>query len=234
MDPEMIDAVTDVVSKMTDNDEMFTAFDVTHVVRNTVDDGALHYQIKQLVHDLHSNGKLPSDYVRDDVDIDVDKKQVNAFVYHPKWKDAKSYDPKRFQDTTSSPFDASGKSILPPAVALIPAANSANFTLTAPKPKLQNGRDKRGRICVPAGLIRKIKRYPGQTVYVSPRISGMSVYANKPNGSKVHDVVTYTVDRSGNIRISQQTIRKTGMWPNLQVSFFVATTKDGEKVVDIY
>ena len=73
------DAVKNIVGKLTDNDESFTAFDVTHVVRRTVDGSAPHHEVKDIVHGMFGKNALPSDYVRTSQSLGIDGKIVNAF-----------------------------------------------------------------------------------------------------------------------------------------------------------
>ena len=201
------DEVRAVVGKMTDNDEMFTAFDVTHVIRVTVDPGAPHHEVKGIVHGMFGNDELPNDYARTPSDIDVGGKTANAFVYHPQWKNPMDYDPHRFQDETGDPFDSSAGMAGTPTVASTPAPSTPP-TPPAPTPTptpVGVGRcDKRGRISVPAKIMRRLGCYPGSVAWVVPSTNQMTVHRNNPGTGKP---IPYVVDRSGNIRISSRTAR---------------------------
>jgi len=190
-DAEVAIATTNIVQKMTDHDEMFTAFDVTHLARVTVDDEIHHSTVKAFVNQMFANGELPRDYIRTSTEIDVFGNKVRVFVYSPTWKDVEKYDPKHFQDMDSDPFDKKGA------------------------PKASHGRDKRGRLCVPVSVMREMGSVVGEKVYVSPENGVIVCFPQYISSSAIPaNSRVYIVDRSGNIRISKRVQALAGISNN--------------------
>lgn len=185
-DDEVKSVVEDLVKKMTDNDEMFTAFDVTHLVRVISDERIPHGTVKGVVNGIFADDKLPADYIRTATKIDVFGNSTSVFVYHPRWKDVTTYDAKHFQDMNSDPFDKKG----------------------APKAACGNGRDKRGRLCVPVKKMREICAKPGKIVFVKIDVPDGRITVSDANAvpALAADWRPYKVDRSGNIRICKSLV----------------------------
>ena len=90
--------IQDVIENFMNNKVMFTAFDVTKVLRSNGND-IKHYEIKSKIHDIAID--LMSDYCyeRDSVDINVNDKCISTFVYHDENSDPSDYMINENEDT---------------------------------------------------------------------------------------------------------------------------------------
>jgi len=218
---ETQNAVKEIVGKMTEADEMFSAFDVTHIVRNTVDGEAPHYEIKAIVHSMFGNNEIPSDYVRSHTSFDSNDKQVTSWVYHPQWKSLDNYDPKRFQEVDGDPFPVDKSSV---------AKNKTS-------PSIVTVPDKRGRVCVPAPMIRKLGLYPGKSVFVAVSNDKLYVIEDAPKFASFLtqsflEVRRYVIDKSRNVRMSRFFVDQAQLAGTPK--FAVKTLKSGDKVIEVY
>lgn len=86
--------VEDVVSDMLVNGFMFTAFDITKKVRETLGKGTFvsHSDVNRLVQDKLSNGDLDP-YVRDMITISMNGVDIRPWIYHSPSSPANIYDP---------------------------------------------------------------------------------------------------------------------------------------------
>lgn len=91
-------AVLSVITTLVDNDELFTAYDVTRLVRDKLQEHVEHEDVRTLVHALYEGAALPfkeMDYVRNHaVPLQLSGRVDYAEVYAPDSKDAwTQYDP---------------------------------------------------------------------------------------------------------------------------------------------
>ena len=180
---DTMDTITELVAKMANNDEMFTAFDVTSIIRKTEDGEAPHHEVKNIVHSMFGNGEMPSDYQRSSSSFKLDNGgSVTVFVYHPQWLNPGDYNPKRFQEEDGNPF----------------------LSKTAASPAVKTVGDKRGRVCVPACIVREFGSTFGDSVWVDNTLTGsIHIYP-----TLFDDAKEYKVDRSGNIRLAKSIVDK--------------------------
>jgi len=94
MDTQIETTVEDVVSDMLVNGFMFTAFDITKKVRETLGKGTFvsHSDVNRLVQEKLANGDLDP-YVRDMITISIDGVDVRPWIYHSPASPANVYDP---------------------------------------------------------------------------------------------------------------------------------------------
>jgi len=99
MDMQIETTVEDIVSDMLVNGFMFTAFDVTKKVRETLGKGTFvsHSDVNRLVQEKFLNGDLDP-YVRDIVTIGVNGVDSNPWVYHDPNSGINLYDPLWMKD----------------------------------------------------------------------------------------------------------------------------------------
>jgi hypothetical protein len=99
MDMQVETMVEDVVSDMLVNGFMFTAFDVTKKVRETLGKGTFvsHSDVNSLVQEKFLNGDLDP-YVRDIVTISTNGVNSSPWVYHSPNSMANIYDPLWMKD----------------------------------------------------------------------------------------------------------------------------------------
>ena len=107
---EIQEAVNRAVQTLTNNDELFSAFDVTCLVRK---EGIWtdHQTVRNMVGDMFSNDILPQDYIRSSHSFkkDPNAAMVSAYIYHPNWADVNTYDPNKFAEVDSGPFDVDSR-----------------------------------------------------------------------------------------------------------------------------
>ena len=204
------DAIRELVEKMTSNDEMFSAFDVTSIIRKTEDGEAPHHEVKNIVHAMFGNGDLPQDYMRSSSSIKltdaVDSGSVTVFVYHPQWRNPSDYDKNRFQEEDGNPF----------------------LSKTAATPAVKTVGDKRGRVCVPAALVRQVAS-PLAMVWVRPDLMADGIYISFYR-TYAKDETDLRVDRDNNIRLSKSMINRSNLGDH-EPSFKVNTTPQGHKFI---
>lgn len=95
--------VEDVVSQLTSDDEVFSAFDVTKKIRESGD--ARHYNVKGIVHDLYLSGQLGDNmYSREVIVLDCGNDDHDVWVYFPHSKSAYDH-PLAKKDTVQVPVD---------------------------------------------------------------------------------------------------------------------------------
>ncbi len=99
MDKQIETTVEDVVSQMVCDGFMFTAFDVTRKVRETLGKGTFvsHSDVNCLVQEKLANGDLDP-YVRDIVTIGVNGVDSSPWIYHSPNSLANIYDPLWMKD----------------------------------------------------------------------------------------------------------------------------------------
>jgi hypothetical protein len=216
---ELKEIVAEMVEKMVNNDKMFTAFDITSLLRNIHGEEIRHYEVRGVVHDMFMNSSLPLDYICTSVDIPIDGKPSKAFVYHPKWKNPIEYNADEFQGEDANPFSkaqSTGSSV------------TTSTSTAAPVSKFARMRDGRGRICVPARVVRKAGLVPTDTVMVE--ISSGKLKLRPGNVISVGEV-RYTVDKHFNIRISRTVVDSAGLGNTFNCS--VGTDIHGNKKITV-
>lgn len=206
--------VQQVVTEKTQRGEMFTAFDVTKAVREMVNasDRAAgnprqnipHNEVKQEVHYLFSNGQMGPDYVRNLGNLPLAPGIDQPYIYHRNTDDHTAY----------------GSGI--PQLAVTPAQAISGGT--APDPdggddgvnKTADGTykvDARETLCVPKSLLSGCGLNSGDEAYVSadPLAGCIVVSKSPPDATVLTQLSTYTVDKYGNVRITQFALQKGGV-----------------------
>ena len=197
MDQQTMDVVKDVVKDLSLNGKMFSAFDVTKVLRNEKGLQVFHSEVRRVVYDMSVSSELPIDYIRSDVVLSNGK---NAIVYHPHSADVSQYDEKAI-GAQGSPFAPSQ----PPA---------AQPQVQAPiQSQASSNRDARGRFCISNKLTKMFGYNAGDRVFVTmdPNESKILIIkgmVHQPAGSTIK---SYQVDRDGNIRLSRKVLTKAGL-----------------------
>ena len=203
MDNQIEVAARKVVDAMVEASNLFTAFDVTTLLR-TKGHNVQHYGIngvRAFVSNLFDNGDpVLVGYARN---LHVIGNDISVLVYHPFNSDVNDYDPDKFVNEDSK----QAFSDLPPQV-----AGDDNATVDDGK----IGVDKRGRLCVRAKLLRRLGVGPGDRVYVFVANADKTapneiriVHATGANVSAIGFVYKdYLVDRDNCLRLSSRTLRK--------------------------
>lgn len=228
LDQKNQDTVMLVVQDLVAKNAMFTHYDVTSNVRRIVGNYVPHYGqdgVQRFVSDLWDNGDIVfgSDYTRS---LNTLPNGKQALVYHNAGDDVCYYDTNdavvQIDPTTaptsvfdpdpvasdSDPVASPDPIIDTTATDLDQGANVDPFDGV-----VYRNTDLRGRLGVPASMIRKLGVKPFDAVTVFPYNElGHDVLVVCP-GSKadvIDDAVSYTVARDGEVRISSAMLEKIG------------------------
>lgn len=206
--------VEQLISQLTGNALMFTAFDITMMLRRANPSTNIrHGEVRDAVHQLFTNNQI-NGYRRDLQRMDSGQE---AYVFYPYGTDVEDYDPNFFATTTPQSVSVPNLSSLPTQVAAsqplttmqttTPTSSLGNLgTSLALKPKRARystdkvPQDKFGRLRVPACVLRAAGFKPSDTVRVviDPNVivvaSDNDPYG-RTNGKK------YVVDQYNNIRV---------------------------------
>lgn len=176
MDTEILAILETIVNDYVNSRRLFTAYDVTLAARARTRKNVAHYLAKEQVHQLMNLHLSNRTYLRDLINVGSGE-QPN--LYYPRGEDPSSY----------ANMQTAGRF---PAIANL-----------APPPLADARRqDLRGRITVPASLIRDIGLRHGQIAYVTAIRNRITVRADAPDPY----TACYTVDRDDNTRISSAVV----------------------------
>lgn len=200
--------IENLVSQLTGNATMFTAFDITMMLRRANPTTNIrHGEVRDAIHNLYSNNQM-NGFVRDLVRMNNGQE---AYVYHAYGTKAEDYDPLFFANTTPQFLSVPNGLTTPTQAAASPSPTTSQNLTTSPtgsnKPKRarydlnQVPQDKFGRIRVPASALRSAGFNPSDTVrvVVDPNLivvtSVNDQYGVQRSGKK------YVVDQYNNIRV---------------------------------
>ena len=200
----MQDEIKNLVSQLINGSIMFTAFDVTTMLRRanpTVN--IRHNVVRDEVRTLFDNGDMGT-YCCTNHDLCNGKR---ANIYHVYGQDLDDYDTNFFSHTTPQSLSVPNLSqtAIPAAVNPQTQTQTQNSQIGSSKPKRARyaldavPKDKYGRIRVPASVLRSSGFYPKDVVRViiDPNIITVTSM-NDPNG--VLHGRKYVVDQYNNIR----------------------------------
>lgn len=196
--------ITATVDGFVKDGKMFSAYDVTLKIRK-MGVYCKHHAVKADIHSAMAD-------VMNEGSEDYDKTLVNTgtyrtYVYHKSGEDAHKY-------------NASDDAVAPAPVApkttkvLISGQNAS--------------RDGRGRVCLPASMLRSIGATKGEKVVISPMNGEVVVSSYNPSNSITKDSHVYKVDRDNNVRISAGVLAKAKL--GVQNGFAVEQTKNSIRV----
>lgn len=180
MDVHNQNRVETIVKDLVEDRKMFTAFDVTKIIRAEVDKDIkiYHSEVRRVVNNMWDTmGQLfdNSDYTRTLMNVVANSK---AFVYHHSMSDPYTYDPNALPEKENKDVDDDDDD----------DDDDDNDVLLP---------DNRGRICVPKKALKKMGLKPGDVVYVVVDDMMIDLY-----DYYVTNGVKYVVDKSGNVRVS--------------------------------
>jgi len=188
--------VETIVNDFVQKGKQFTAYDVTVAAREDAGtkvrrDKVFHTDVRTFVNDFFANGSFPFNYNRT---LTTLKSGVEAFVYH--------IDSQSSQDYVNQ---LNGVAVISNPVQAVAAPAPVQTDET-----IQRATDSRGRITVPAKFVRALGLKTGDTAYIEVIVTGDSIIITA-NESILNGVdSTHTVDRDGNIRLSEQLINRVG------------------------
>jgi hypothetical protein len=174
--------VEQIVQEKCQAGEMFTAFDVS-VEAKKRGSRERHRDMRAVVHACFEQGIMGPAYQRNR--ITIPGAAAKAWLYYHYQSDPYTY-------------QAMDRSHLPTKRGHLASQNGAYQV------------DKRARICVPARLLRQAGFRPGENVLVvaAARAKYLLLTRQQPATQGYQILSAYRVDRSGNIRIMQGTLKK--------------------------
>jgi hypothetical protein len=194
--PELTKLVRKIVQDKTAAGEMFTAFDVTKVVQS----GGVrerHFVVKSVVHDLFSNGDMPSHYTRQLITL-YGSSAPAPWLYLPIGSDATQY-------VSPTTLPAHNKMTVNDFYQVGDSNKAATNTPTqvrtqpvATPVKLKNQPDAREVIAVPSWCIHSIQATVRDKLYVD--VTGGCLKITK---TPIPQVPEFVVNTSFNIRVGK-------------------------------
>jgi hypothetical protein len=189
----MCDAATQqlieqVLQEKVQRGEMFTALDVSlETQKRGVQER--HRNMRQVVHQYFEGGYMGSHYTR--TLVSIPGAPSAAWLYH-----LTSDQPANFQ-----PLSRAGMN------------NRSQRARKASNPATDGySIDRRARVCVPVRLLRQAGFQPGDEAYVivDGGSQGLALSKTCPRAHK-QSLTSYRVDRYGNVRIAQGTLRRASL-----------------------
>jgi len=192
MDTQTQASIQDVVRNLTQDGVMFSAYDVTRIIR-AKGVPVYHSQVRSIVHSFYLDEDMDEDYIRSPLALNGRA----ALVYHHSMDDVNEYD----QDALK-PKDAT------PAVSSVTDDDEDD--------KVPLSADNRGRVHLGADLMRKLYVKRGDVVYAFSDIDGeLSITDDGLDLDR-----GYIVDKDGAIRIGRSVILAAGLTAgNLNASY---------------
>lgn len=209
-----VNEIVDVVNDLLREETMFTAWDVTCVLRKKVKQKVQHYEVKREVHQMFEQGDFPG-YARALANLPNINPQ--PWIYYPP-----SLDPN---DYKGKPVTASGVAAMP-AVAALPAPTASMSSVDddtdtdiAADGSVVYKFDTTDRLCVPNKLVRDLGLKEGDEVEVVACATIPTEVCVVPKGGVYpgqpphvsSSVAKLTVDRYDNVRIGRTTLNKVGL-----------------------
>lgn len=203
MDFSTLQLVEQIVLEKAQAGEMFTAYDVTRAVRQKVGRSVNvpHNDVKQEVHTMFANQQIGTDYTRSLGNLAG--LQTQPWIYHRTTDDPANY----------MGVPTGGPATVPPVVQTPTATptdgpdDGVNQT-----PDGTYKVDARGTLCVPKSLLEAADLNPGDEAHVSADpLAGCLVVTKSPPDGTLTDLSSYTVDKYGNVRITQYTLGNGGI-----------------------
>jgi len=190
------DKIIAKVNALTAANVMFTAWDVTRLLRQ---DGEYvkHYETKEVVEELFNDEDIRNaseEYFRTSICVDPNK-GVYAYVYHRAVDDPYTYDPNGLTITPTAVVNQ--PTVTPSPVAPTPAVSTLTPINVTPAGDGVLHTDTRGRLLIPKKIVNEAGFKVGDVVYAYIGMGGdlcVSKYANPQDRS-------YIVDKYDDLRI---------------------------------
>lgn len=202
LDFSTVQVVEQTVAEKTQAGELFTAHDVTKAVRAKVGRGVnvSHNDVKQEVHNLFANGQMGSDYSRNLANLPG--VPVQPWVYHRTTDDPASYGTGTVTPAVPAPVNV-----------VVAVTNQPDDGVNQTKDGTYKV-DARETLCLPATLLRDAGLNAGDTANVlvdalAGQVAVAAVGATLP--AVYTPLATYTVDKYGNVRVTQATLQRAGI-----------------------
>lgn len=210
-----VNEIEQVVQDKVQKGELFTAFDVTKAVRQQVGRGTNvpHHEVKSEVHNLFANGQMGSDYTRTLGCLPLAGGVPQPWIYHRNTDNAANYGSGIPQLAPVAAPTAASTVIPVPAVTNDGTDPDSTDDGVNKTPDGVYRTDARDTLCVPKSLLTAVGLNPGDEAYVSsdPLAGCVVVSKSQPDTTVLTQLSTYTVDKYGNVRITQFALQNGGV-----------------------
>ncbi len=203
MDFSTLQVTEQVILEKAQKAELFTAYDVTREVRRRVGRGTNvpHNDVKQEVHNFFANGQMGTDYTRTLANLNLPSGTDQPWIYHPNTADPTNYSNVTVVQTHN------GVNAVTAVVKNDGGDDGVNLTSDGTYKV-----DARDTLCLPKALLQDAGLIPGDTANVAAdALQGVvAVMKAVPDPSVYTALSTYTVDKYGNVRVTQHTLQRAG------------------------
>ncbi len=132
------DTVRTVVDELIDNDELFTALDVSNKVKSQLPN-ARHREVRDVVRNIFTTEIATKGYARSPITVTLDNgTTADALLYHPlsaSWDLDNLYDQQKRQQKSFNPVAAAAAAVsAASATPVAPLSSTATATVIAPMP----------------------------------------------------------------------------------------------------
>jgi len=189
-----------VLERLVEQGFMFTALDVSNEVKLELE-GVRHREISPIVRELFDDGALGDDYTRTTIDVLAGGKTVQAFLYHHEDDDPDDYDGDLREQKARPPSARRGAPVPSPAPTSDPAPAAAPAGPNLDVSELSLHRQRDGSIEIPSGFLERAGIYD-DTVHLDAAGIGSGLVIVPPDATKdplaeldVEDVVVVPADR---------------------------------------
>lgn len=182
MDQDLVDLVLKTVDEFVLEDKLFTAHDITVAARKHTMKNLRHSEARHHIHTFMATRLQAGLYEAEPADLERPQGAEMPILYYPVGSDPNSY------GTAGPGNNRFARLAAATALATSVASDDAQA-------------DQRGRICLPANLVRGLGLKHGLPAYVSIGTNKLIVTATPPNGQ----YRTYLVDKHDNLRVSKST-----------------------------
>lgn len=218
-DSVLRDKIIAKVNALTAANAMFTAWDVTRLLRQ---DGewARHNEVRAEVHILFEDGDMGQNYLRTNVCIDSSR-NTYAHVFHNNIDNPSNYDANGLQTTPTGNVSATPTAAVPTASPISPACGLPLPVASSTDPDILTT-DSRGRILIRKWVVRQLGLRPGDAVGVwLGGIGDLCISVDKV-GKWAIGCRMYLVDKYYEIRI------KPSLWNYLGSAFKTDFSSSGD------
>ena len=181
--------IQQAVNSKLQNDEPFSAHDVTRAVRQLTTDRIAHNEVRSEVHKMFSQGDFPN-YTRTLGNIPGLKGQ-QPWIFHPIHVDPNQHVPQDPQDSS------------------VPQSSSQDDDDEDDDTNGLFKVDSRLTLCIPASMVREAGFTAGDEAFVSADNPTNSLIVTKTK--PVAKLSSYTVNKNCNVRVTQHSLRKAGL-----------------------
>lgn len=212
-----LDLIDEVVDQKVNQNEMFTAFDVSLAVKELAQQRGVtperHRHMKGAIHQAMDQYTSSGLYARQLHDVGA---PTQAFLYLPAGADPNNYVPQQRKDApqpATTPAPAPTATSAPaPATTTPPVGLSAIDTDDGDQTDTVGRKpDQRGTLTVPNYLLRAAGFQPKDVAYVTSRDDGGEQVLVLTKRATTSPITTYTVDYATNVRVTNTVLGSAGI-----------------------